>query len=148
MATPGTPDAKPSSSTSGSASEIEDRITSPSFGISSSIFWKPRNLTLFSRPRLAAMLRQSAAYSGDSSSGPAIQPSASGITLTTVRMARMKVLTSLIGTTRPIRHSTRGGAAGRSARSLAMRGRSMPFGMFMVRSARAPSATWRRRLVS
>ena len=60
----------------------------------------------------------------------------------------MKVLISLIGTTRPIRHSTGGGLAGRRLRSGAKRVRAMPLGMFMVRAASAPSWTWRRRLAS
>jgi hypothetical protein len=66
--------------------------------------------------------------------GPAIQPSASGIWLTTRRMARMKVLMSLIGTTRPIRHST-GGGRGRAQRAQRCKaGQADAVGMLKVRS--------------
>ncbi len=61
VVTEGTPAAKPSSTTSGSASEIELSTSSPHLGSSSSIFWKPRNFTLSASPRLSTSARHSCA---------------------------------------------------------------------------------------
>ena len=49
-------------------------------------------------------------------------------------MARMKVFTSLMGTTRPIRQSTGGTCAGRLSRMGAKRASWMPLGMLNVRA--------------
>jgi aromatic ring-opening dioxygenase LigB subunit len=68
--------------------------------------------------------------------------------LLATRTARMKVLMSLMGTTRPMRHITSGGCAGRRARVAAKGGTLIPLAMQHVVMGLAPSAICRRRLVS
>ncbi len=114
----------------------------------SSIFWKPGIPTLSCKPRLSTSARHSFAYGSSSSSGPAIHACASGMRRTTVSIARMKVLMSLMGTTRPIRQSVFGTLAPRCSRSGFSRGRLTPLGMFAVLCSGAPSMIWRRRLPS